>query len=139
MAKKQIAERRTEVVTGNGAAREITQTQTIDDSCLPSPAELSEFMAIDSGFAQHFMQVAREEQLQRHYLENARIDSLKENEDRQANTRRLGMTFAFFLILSMLGVTALSLWLDRPWFASISFLVSMLTVISVFVTGKPEK
>lgn len=138
MVKKQIAERRTEVVTGNGAAREITQTQTIDDGCLPSPAELSQFMAIDSGFAQHFMQVAREEQQQRHYLENAGIASLAQNEARQARTLRLGMTFAFLLILTMIGVAALALWLNRPWFASISFFASMLTVISVFVTGKPK-
>lgn len=139
MAKKQIAETRTEVVTGNGAARAITSTQTIDDSCLPSPGELEHFMKIDPGFAQHFMKVALNEQQQRHDLEKAKMASLDKEETRKARTRRLGMTFAFLLILVMLAVTAFSLWLDRPWFAGISFFISMLTVISTFVTGKPNQ
>lgn len=136
MAKKQIAETRTEVVTGSGAARAITSTQTIDDSCLPSPAELEHFMKIDQGFAQHFMQVARDEQHHRHALEHAKIDSINKGEVRKAQTQKLGMTFAFLLILVMLVVAALALWWDRPWFSGITLFVAMLTVITTFVTGK---
>lgn len=41
MGKQELKQRETQVATGDGVGKQLEQTFTVDDNCLPSPQELA--------------------------------------------------------------------------------------------------
>lgn len=64
-----------------------------------------------------------------------KINMLNQSDRRVARINVLGMTFAFCSLPVMMGVAALMLYLDHPWFASFFGGVSLVAVISIFVNN----
>lgn len=135
MAKKKLQNTRMEL-----DARGCTAMQSmisVDDNCLPTPEELKAYKEIAPDLVEHFIEVAMREQTARHEREKRELQTVVDDSKRTAITQRLGMLFAFLLIFAMLMLTGVALWLDRPWFAGIGFLVTVITAISAFIK-KPE-
>lgn len=43
MGKQELKQRETQVATGDGVGKQLEQTYTVDDNCLPSPQELAAY------------------------------------------------------------------------------------------------
>nr|DAX55550.1 MAG TPA: putative membrane protein [Caudoviricetes sp.] len=133
MAKKKLQNTRMEVDVIDGTAMQTHSLISEDDNCLPAPEELKAYQAIAPGLVEHFVEVAVKEQNARHERERRELQAMVDDSRRAATTQRLGMILAFLLILTMLVLTALALWIDRPWFAGIGFFVALITTISAFI------
>lgn len=46
MGKQELKQRETQVATGDGVGKQLEQTFTVDDNCLPSPQELAAYKSI---------------------------------------------------------------------------------------------
>lgn len=137
MSKKELRQRETNVARGNGdIGKELEQTLTVDDSFLPSPAELTQYKDIDPQIVQLLCSMSEREQKSRHELDRTRIKALCKAERRQYTINIWGMLFAFLALLVLMGVTALALYLDKPWIATLFGIGSMTTIISLFIAPK---
>lgn len=140
MAKKEIRQRETNVANPNGAlGNELEQTLTVDDSFLPSAAELSQYKAIDPNIVDLLCRMSEKEQSFRHKTDCAKIKIIKKAESRDFRINVWGMFFAFLALLVMMGVTAWALYLDRPWIATLFGILSASSIIGLFVAPKTTK
>ena len=134
MAKQEIKQRETQVSTNGGSiGKQLEQTYTVDDNCLPSPQELEEYKRIDPRIVDLLIDSSRKEQEYRHRIEHEKIKIIKLTERRGARINWWGMFFAFFCIVVLSGVTAYALYLDRIWFAGIMGGATILSIASIFI------
>lgn len=140
MSKKEIRKRETNVAKLNGdIGKELEQTLTVDDSFLPSPTELMQYKEIDPQIIDLLCKMSEREQKSRHELDKVRIKAICKAESRQYRINVWGMLFAFLALLVMMGVTAWALYLDKPWIATLFGVISVTTIISLFVAPKQDK
>ena len=140
MSKKEIRKRETNVAKLNGdIGNELEQTLTVDDSFLPTPTELMQYKEIDPQIIDLLCKMSEREQKSRHELDKVRIKAICKAESRQYRINVWGMLFAFLALLVMMGVTAWALYLDKPWIATLFGVISVTTIISLFVAPKQDK
>ena len=138
MSKKIIHSREMQVATRGGLGHSLEQNYTIDDSVIPSPQELAQYKEVDSRFPDYFFETAIEEQKHRHEMDKAKMKVLRKSESRTERINWWGMLFAFLSIVVCMGVAAWALYLDRPWFAGIFGGIGIMSIVSIFVTGKAD-
>lgn len=54
MAKQVVNQRETQVATQDGVGKQVVQTFTVDDTCLPSPDELAAYQKVDPNIIPFF-------------------------------------------------------------------------------------
>ena len=133
MGKHEIRQRETKVATKEGVGNQIEQTLTVDDSALPSPQELEEYKRIDPRIVDLLIDATRKEQAHRHETDRMKLKILRRSESRTERINFWGMTFAFLSVALFVGLTAWALYLDHPWFASLSAFTALITIVSIFV------
>ncbi|MDE5808646.1 MAG: DUF2335 domain-containing protein [Muribaculaceae bacterium] len=139
MSKKVLRQRATNLADRTGTTgNEVEQTFSVDDSFLPSPAELNEYYKIDPQIVSLLCQMTEQEQASRHRQDEKKLDLIKKSESRQYRINVWGMIFAFLSLVVMMGVTAWALYLDRPWIASLFGVLSATTIISLFISPKQK-
>ncbi|MBD5387303.1 DUF2335 domain-containing protein [bacterium] len=139
MSKKILKQRATNLADPHGATgNELEQTLSVDDSFLPSPAELNEYYKIDPQIVTLLCKMTEKEQSSRHEQEKKKLDLIKKSESRQYRINVWGMVFAFLSLVVMMGVTAWALYLDRPWIASLFGVLSATTIIGLFISPKQK-
>lgn len=138
MSKKIIHSRETQVATQGGLGHSVEQNYTIDDSVIPSPQELEQYKQVDPEFIKYFFDTARDEQKHRHEMDKMKMKVLSKSENRTERINWWGMFFAFLSIVVCMGVAAWALYLDRPWFAGIFGGIGIISIVSIFVTGKAD-
>jgi len=137
MSKKQLQQRETNVANPNGAiGKELEQTITVDDSFLPSPAELRQYQEIDPRIVNLLCDMSEREQKNRHSLDQKKAEIIRKSESRQYYLNVWGMIFAFLALVVMMLVTALALYLDRPWIATLFGVLSASSIIGLFIVPK---
>lgn len=137
MGKQELRQRETNVATSEGVGKQLEQTITVDDSALPSPQELEAYKQIDPRIVDLLIDNTRKEQQHRHETDLIKLKILRRSESRNERRNFWGMTFAFLSVALFVGLAGLALYLDHPWFASISAFASLVTIVSIFVdTGK---
>ena len=62
MGKHELKQRETQVATNNGVGKEMEQTITVDDNCLPSPQELAAYKEIDPRIVDYLINASVKEQ-----------------------------------------------------------------------------
>lgn len=140
MSKKELKQKETNVARGNGdIGKELEQTFTVDDSFLPSPAELTQYKEIDPQIVDLLCRMSEREQKSRHELDKAKVKAICKSESRQYRINIWGMLFAFLALLVMMGVTALALYLDKSWIATLFGVISVTTIIGLFIAPKQNK
>ncbi len=139
MGKKEIRQRETNVTNNSGYGKEVEQTLTVDDSFLPSPEELNQYKQIDPKIVQLLCDMSEREQRSRHELDKMRIKTICKAEKRQYTINIWGMLFAFLALLVMMGVTALALYLDKSWIATLFGVISVTTIIGLFISPYKDK
>lgn len=134
MAKQSVSIRGTHV----GATSQIEKTLSVEDNLLPTPQELSAYQQIDPNLVKLFIDTAREEQKHRIEIENKKIQLLEMSERKNWQISKLGMFFAFLSLLGGIGISALALYLDKPWFAGIFGFASIVSIVSIFINAGKE-
>ena len=116
MGKQEIKQRETQVATGNGIGKQLEQTYTVDDNCLPSAQELAAYKAIDPRIVDYLIEASVKEQDHRHRMDNNKLNILKKADRREGRINWWGMFFAFLSIVVMTALVGYALYLDKPWF-----------------------
>lgn len=139
MSKKELKQRETNLSNGLSVGKELEQTITVDDSFLPSPAELDAYKQVDPKIVDLLCEMSRKEQEGRHNLDKARMKAIRKAESRAFRINIWGMVFAFFALVVMMGVTAWALYLDRPWIATLFGVISASSILGLFLAPKANK
>lgn len=71
-------------------------------------------------------------------MDKMKMKVLRKSESRTERINWWGMFFAFLSIVVCMGVAAWALYLDRPWFAGIFGGIGIISIVSIFVTGKAD-
>lgn len=133
MAKQEIKKRETQVASEAGVGKELEQTFTVDDNSLPTPQELAAYKEIDPKIVEYLINASVKEQEHRHKTDLEKINIIKQANSQDTRMNWWGMFFAFLSILIMLVVSALALYLDKPWFAGILGASTLISVASIFI------
>lgn len=59
MAKQVVNQRETQVATQDGVGKQVVQTFTVDDTCLPSPDELAAYQKVDPNIIPFLIEVSK--------------------------------------------------------------------------------
>ena len=136
MAKQSYSIKGTNISNGDAVGNQIEQTVSVDDNILPAPQELAEYKNIDPKIVDFLIKSSEREQLHRHKQDEKKLKILNYNEHKVGNMNRWGMFFAFFAIVTTMGLAAYALYLDRAWFAGIFGLAGIASIASVFINNK---
>lgn len=118
---------------GDSIGKQLEQTVSVDDNSLPSPQELLEYQKIDPNIIPFLIQTSIKEQNHRHNMDTEKMKILNHSERKNWRMNWWGMFFAFLSLILFIGLAALALYLDKQWFAGIFGVVSILSVVSIFV------
>lgn len=73
MGKQELKQRETQVATGDGVGKQLEQTYTVDDNCLPSPQELAAYKNIDPRIVDYLINASVKEQDHRHKMDSNKL------------------------------------------------------------------
>lgn len=139
MGKQEIKQRETQVAMGNGIGKQLEQTYTVDDNCLPSAQELAAYKAIDPRIVDYLIEASVKEQDHRHRMDNNKLNILKKADRREGRINWWGMFFAFLSIVVMTALVGYALYLDKPWFAGFMGAGTIISVASIFYKNNDTK
>lgn len=139
MPKQQINHKQTNVATQDGMGQQVEVSYTVSDSMLPSPQELAEYQKVDADIVPFLMEMAKNEQQHRHKMDDEKMKVLKSSESRITRINIWGMFFAFLALVTLVGLSALALYLDKPWFAGIFGFTAVVSIVSIFVNAGRNK
>lgn len=140
MSKKLLKQKETQVSAGDGSlGRQIEQTLTVDDMCLPSPQELAAYNEINPQIVKFLISASVKEQEHRHEMDIKKIETIRREEKRTYRINIIGMTFAFLLLAALLSLAAFMLYLGHKWFASFFGLTTIISAISLFIMPQKNK
>ena len=138
MAKQSISRKETQVSMGDSVGKQLEQTFSVDDNSLPSPQELKLYQQIDPKIISFLMETSIKEQEHRHFMDKEKLKILKKSEQKNGRMNWWGMFFAFLSLIFLVGLAALALYLDKPWFATIFGAAAIISIISIFVEAGKE-
>lgn len=133
MAKQQLKQKETEVSMQGGVGKQLERTLTVDDNSLPSPQELAAYKEIDPNIVKFLIESAAKEQDHRHKTDIIKLSVIKKSDARTGRMNWWGMFFAFLSIVVLVVLSAFALYLDRPWFASMLGVGSIISVATIFI------
>lgn len=141
MAKQHKVIRHTDIQSEDGKmlARVQEEHASLNDSIIPSPEDLKALAEIDPEFPKFFMEMARSEQKARHRALDLSLERIGENTRNDYKRAIRGMNLAFLCVLLFVALCALALYMNMPWIATVVGLLSLGTVVTVFVTGKSRE
>ena len=133
MGKQELKQRETRVSTQEGIGKQLEQTLTVDDNCLPSPEELAAYQKISNDIVPFLIEVSKKEQEHRHKAEMEKIRIIGKTESRTGSINWWGMCFAFLSIVVLAILSAYALYFDKPWFAGSMGAGVFVSIASVFI------
>lgn len=139
MGKQEIKQREKHLSSREGIGKEIEQTFTVDDNSLPSAQELRAYKEIDPRIVDFLIDASVKEQDHRHEIDRRKMKVIEASENRNNWINGLGMFYAFLSILTLGGLTAFALYLDRPWFAGFMGFTTFVSVASIFINSGNRK
>lgn len=141
MGKRSIKQQHTELQTAEGLAHITENSVVSDDNILPSPAELQAYLMLSPDFPQYFIEVSKKEQEHRHAIEKENVEIVKEYNRSQFSLQKLGMWFAFTLLILLLGIGGFMIYIGYKISEVVhsSFLLFLQSVYSSPIDGKGAK
>lgn len=139
MGKQELKQRETQVATGDGVGKQLEQTYTVDDNCLPSPQELAAYKNIDPRIVDYLINASVKEQDHRHKMDSNKLNMIRKADRRDGRMNWWGMFFAFLAIVVMIALAGYALYLDKPWFAGIMGASTLVSVASIFIKSNENK
>ena len=115
----------------NSKTKIIKQQTELYSGPIPSPEILIKFEDAIPGAANRIITMAEKEQTHRHYRENKEILI-------PLITERLGMIFAFLIVLAIFGCGTWLIFIDRQVSGTILSGTSIITIVGYFIQGKKK-
>ncbi len=140
MAKQELKTKQTNLKTSYGEqGHQVEHTFTIDDSCLPTSAELQAYKDINPGLIDFLLETSKKEQQHRHCMDKMKMKSIRSESRSVHNINYLGMTFAFLIMLFGLLLSAYLIYLDKIVVGTIFGGVTLLSAASLFINNAKIK
>ena len=139
MGKQELKQKETQVSMGEGVGKQLEQTFTVDDNCLPSAQELAAYKAIDPRIVDYLINASVKEQEHRHRMDRDKYAMVRKADQRDGRINWWGMFFAFLSIVVMIALAGYALYLDKPWFAGIIGATTLVSVASIFIRSNDAK
>lgn len=136
MGKQEIKQTTTNVP---GLGTHLEQSIAYDENYLPSAQELAAYKDVDPLIIPHILESAQKEQKNRHEISRAKIELIENENKRNHRLNWWGMLFAAFCVIGGFGLTAVALYLNRPWFAAGTLFGSLLSIVGIFVKDSKTK
>lgn len=93
MGKQELKQRETQVATGDGVGKQLEQTFTVDDNCLPSPQELAAYKSIDPRIVDYLINASVKEQAHRHKMDSNKLNLIRKADRRRWKNELVGNVF----------------------------------------------
>ncbi|MDE5763284.1 MAG: DUF2335 domain-containing protein, partial [Bacteroidales bacterium] len=116
--KKGIKQKSVQVDTPVEQKRSL-ETIAYEESVLPPAHELEAYQRVDPDLVKFLVASAKDEQDFRHSFAEKQLDVIKNDNRRVISINRLGLVFAFILVLISIAATVFLLYLDKPVVGSI--------------------
>lgn len=136
MAKQEIKTRQTDIASKGANGRQVEQTYTVDDNCLPSPQELEHYQSIDPRIIDFLITTTQKEQAFRHDFEKKKLKSYNLSGKREFRINVWGMILAAFIMLVGLGLSALLIYFEKTLIGTIFGGAALIIAASVFISKK---
>lgn len=133
--KKGIKQKSTQVDTPVAQKRSL-ETIAYEESVLPQASELEAYHRIDPALVEFLVETAKKEQIFRHSYAEKQLEVVKNDNRRVISINRLGLSFAFILVLVSIAATVFLLYLDKTVVGSIFGGASMVGLIMIFAPRK---
>ena len=113
MAKQTLSKKHTQVQHSNGKGIQQEQTEVFDDNLLPDASEIQALHTLDPNILEWLKERAEKEQEFRHSSHTKRNEIIDRNLKGEISTNKLGLTYAFLIIISGMGFFTFLIYLDH--------------------------
>lgn len=139
MAKQELKTRQTDIAAKGANGRQVEQTYTVDDNCLPAPQELEHYKSIDPRIIDFLITTTEKEQDFRHDFERKKLKSYNLSGKREFRINVCGMFLAALIMLVGLALSAFLIYCDKIIIGSIFGGVTLAIAASIFVQRGEKK
>ncbi len=139
MAKQTKSTKQVQLRDHRGHGYHSENTEVFDDNLLPDAAEITALHALDPNILQWLKERAEKEQEFRHQVFSKRTDILEQDVKGTQSLNKMGMTYAFLIIMSGMGFSAFLIYLDHVLTGSIFSGLTILYAAALFYKRKPHK
>lgn len=138
MAKQELKTRQTQVQGNNGdKGQQLEHTFTIDDSCLPSAAELQSYKDINPELINFLLETSKKEQEHRHQMDSKKMKTIVFDSKSMHRINMMGMFYAFIIMMAGLAFSGYLIYCDKDIIGTIFGGLSIITAASMFI-NKPK-
>lgn len=113
MAKQTLSKKNTQISHSNGRGIQQEHTEVFDDNLLPDATEIQALSIIDPNILDWLKSRAEKEQEFRHLSQNKRNEVLDRNVKGEIAINKLGLVFAFLIIISGMGFSSFLIYLGH--------------------------
>ena len=133
--KKEIKQKTVQVDTPVARKRSL-ETIASEESVLPPAHEMEAYQRVDPRLVDFLMTTTKDEQVFRQLFAEKQLAAIKEDLKRSSSINRLGLVFAFILVLISIAATVFLLYLDKTVVGSLFGGASMVGLIMIFAPRK---
>ncbi len=113
MAKQTLSKKNTQINHPNGRGIQQEQTEVFDDNLLPEASEIKALSTIDPNILEWLKIRAEKEQEFRHQAHNKRNEIVDRNVRGEVSINKLGLTYAFLIIIAGMGFSTFLIYLEH--------------------------
>lgn len=140
MAKQEVKTKRTQLSSREANGDQLEQTITVDDNCLPSPAELAQYQQLDPNIIPFLIETTKKEQEFRHKHEANKLKIYDKTGRRDFRLDMLGMLLAALIMFAGIGLAALLIYYEKIVTGSIFGGTTLIIAASIFIQrSKPAE
>lgn len=113
MAKQSLTKKNTQIHHSNGRGVQQEQTEVFDDNLLPDACEIQALAVLDPNILEWLKSRAEKEQDFRHLAHTKRNEIIDRNVKGEIAINKLGLTYAFLIIISGMAFSSFLIYLDH--------------------------
>ena len=139
MAKQTRSQKQVRVQSHQGSGFQHENTEIFDDNLLPDASEISALSQIDPDILNWLKERAEKEQDFRHENFKKRTEILEADVKGTQALNKIGMTYAFLIVMSGMGFSAFLIYLGHLLTGSVFSGLTITYAAALFYKRKPDK
>jgi uncharacterized membrane protein len=139
MSKQELKTKATNLVSSNANGQQVEQTLTVEDSFLPPPAELKEYLAINPEIVKLLIEASRNEQQHRHMMDRQKMKVIGRDGLSVHRINIVGMAFAFLIMMTGLALSAYLIYKDKDVTGTVFAGITIVMAVNTFLKHVKKK
>lgn len=140
MAKQELKTRQTQVRGSNGdQGQQLEHIFTVDDSCLPTSAELQAYKDINPELINFLLETSKKEQAHRHQMDAKKMKTITFDSKSMHRINMMGMLYAFLIMMAGLAFSGYLIYYEKVVTGTIFGGISIITAAAMFINKPKEK